>query len=402
MRSLSATSLALFALSVSSFAQTPICFESFDYPAGSSVHNQTGGSGWANAWYSDFAGASGLDAVAPGMDGVGNKGHITVEGEGGYRIPDASLAPELEENMLLGKDGGVLWLSFIAARPVGCQDQFGGISFYEQFVGEKLFIGSTWMSGGWGIGVPGTGDFPVAGTSCDVLTNLVARIDFLPGNERVRLYLNPALPYPQTGEVMDMMVTDFRFNEIGVRSGGTTAVGGIYNGGFEVDALSLSSGASGGALGTPFCEGVGGACPCGNDNDGSLGSAGCSNGSSAGGCALSASGSTSIGAADLVLEAAGMVPSQPGLFFQGNNAINGGLGNTFGDGLRCAGGAVIRLQVLFAASDGTASTSIDISGKGGCSVGDVKRYQLWSRDPVTSICGSAFNLSNGLEVTWGA
>ena len=402
MRSLSATSLALFALSASAFSQTPFCFESFDYPAGSSVHNQTGGSGWSGAWYSDFSGASGLDAVTPGIDGIGNKGHINVEGEGGYRKPDVSLAPDLEENQLFGKDGGVLWVSFLAARPVGCQDQFGGLSFYEQFVGEKLFVGSPWMSGGWGIGVPGIGDFPVAGTSCDVLTNLVARIDFLPGDERVRLYLDPAVPYPLSGEALDMMVPDFRFNEIGVRSGGTTAVGATYTGGFEVDALLLSTVTSGGALGTPFCEGVGGACPCGNDNDGSLGFAGCANGSSAGGCALSASGSTSLGAADLVLEAEGMVPSQPGLFFQGDNAINGGLGNTFGDGLRCAGGGVIRLQVLFAASDGTASTSIDISGKGGCAAGDVKRYQLWSRDPVASICGAAFNLSNGLEVTWGA
>jgi len=34
--------------------------------------------------------------------------------------------------------------------------------------------------------------------------------------------------------------------------------------------------------------------------------------------------------------------------------------------------------------------------------GDVKRYQLWYRDPVTSVCGAQFNLSNGVEVTWGA
>ena len=55
-----------------------------------------------------------------------------------------------------------------------------------------------------GIGVPGVGDFPVLGTSCDVQANLVARIDFLPGDERVRLYVDPAGPYPQTGEVLDM------------------------------------------------------------------------------------------------------------------------------------------------------------------------------------------------------
>jgi predicted carbohydrate-binding protein with CBM5 and CBM33 domain len=155
-------------------------------------------------------------------------------------------------------------------------------------------------------------------------------------------------------------------------------------------------------LGTTYCNGDSGTCPCGNDNDGSLGAAGCANSSSAAGAALRATGSASLSAADLSLTAAGMVPSQPGLFFQGNNAVNSGNGNPFGDGLRCAGGGVIRLQVRFAASDGTANTSIDIGTKGGCVPGDLKRYQLWSRDPGTSPCSSLFNLSNGVELTWSA
>lgn len=97
-----------------------------------------------------------------------------------------------------------------------------------------------------------------------------------------------------------------------------------------------------------------------------------------------------------------MVPSQPGLFFQGDNAINSGGGKPFGDGLRCAGGAVIRLEVLFGAADGTGSTSINVGSKGGCAAGDTKRYQLWSRDPITSPCGANYNLSNGLEINWTA
>jgi len=400
MRSFLLAPLALMAISLSATAQTPFCSESFDYPAGSSVHGQTGGSGWANAWWSDPSGASGMDVVSPGMDGVGNKGQVMYEYEGAFRMPDVGLAPDLEENLLLGADGGVLWISFLAVRPAGCQDQFGGVSLYEQFVGEKLFIGSPWASGGWGIGVFGVGDFPVAGTSCDVQANLVARIDFLPGDERVRLYLDPPVPFPMTGEILDMMVPGFRFNELGLRSGGTTAVGGTFIAGFEFDALNLDVGDPLAGVGTTFCEGTGGVCPCGNDNDGSLGVAGCGNGSSTGGSSLRGSGTNSVGAGDLVLEAQGMVPSQPGLFFQGNNAINSGLGNPFGDGLRCVGGAVVRLQVVFAAADGSGATSINVASKGGCAAGDTKRYQLWSRDPITSICGANFNLSNGLEVTW--
>ena len=95
-----------------------------------------------------------------------------------------------------------------------------------------------------------------------------------------------------------------------------------------------------------------------------------------------------------------LIASQPGLYFQGNNAINGGNGNTFGDGLRCAGGGVIRLQVRFSSAAGVSATSINIAAAGGVASGDVKRYQLWYRDPVTSPCGTLFNLSNGLEVAY--
>ena len=103
-----------------------------------------------------------------------------------------------------------------------------------------------------------------------------------------------------------------------------------------------------------------------------------------------------------MLSASGLVGSQPGLYFQGNNAINAGAGVAFGDGLRCAGGGVIRLLVRFADGTGSSLTSIDIAAKGGVVAGDVKRYQIWYRDPNTSPCGAQFNLSNGMEITWSA
>jgi hypothetical protein len=34
--------------------------------------------------------------------------------------------------------------------------------------------------------------------------------------------------------------------------------------------------------------------------------------------------------------------------------------------------------------------------------GDVKRYQIWYRDPQGSPCGAQFNLSNGMEIVWSA
>jgi hypothetical protein len=155
----------------------------------------------------------------------------------------------------------------------------------------------------------------------------------------------------------------------------------------------------GGAVGTAYCFGDAASCPCGN-----AGSAesGCANGSSVG-AVITSSGSASISADDLVLSSTGLIGNQPGLYFQGNNAVGGGgLGIPFGDGLRCAGGGVIRLQVRFADVNGGSATNLSVATKGGCVAGDVKRYQIWYRDPATTPCGSQFNLSNGYEITWGA
>jgi hypothetical protein len=156
----------------------------------------------------------------------------------------------------------------------------------------------------------------------------------------------------------------------------------------------------GGGVGTSFCvgDGAGTACPCANV---STNGGGCANGSTLGGV-ISGTGSASVSAADLVLSGASLIGSQPGLYFQGDNAINSGSGIAFGDGLRCAGGGVIRLQVRFADANGDSATSADLVAKGGVVAGDVKRYQIWYRDPATTPCGGQFNLSNGLEITWGA
>ncbi len=159
------------------------------------------------------------------------------------------------------------------------------------------------------------------------------------------------------------------------------------------------------SAGAKFCFGDGQntACPCGNDNDGSVagGLSGCANGSSTGGAALDVTGTASIAADDLVLSTEGLVPNQPGLYFQGVNAINSGAGVTFGDGLRCAGGGVIRLDVAVANSSGISTTAgTSISTRGLVAAGDTLRYQLWYRDPAGSPCGTSFNLSNGYEITW--
>ena len=146
-----------------------------------------------------------------------------------------------------------------------------------------------------------------------------------------------------------------------------------------------------------FGDGSGTPCPCGNT--GAAGS-GCGSSVFTGGCELLASGTSSISNDTLTLTATRSTPSQPGIFFLANNAVGGGSGTAFGDGLRCAGGGVKRLQVVFAGAAGNASSTITISQAAGLVAGDLKRLQWWYRDPIASPCGNGFNLSNGVEVTW--
>jgi len=169
-----------------------------------------------------------------------------------------------------------------------------------------------------------------------------------------------------------------------------TASGVVY------DNVSLGEAVAEPGAAYCFGDGMGSACPCGNSGNAGEG---CANGTGSGGL-LTASGSASVSADDLAFEASGLTDG-PGLFFQGDNAINGGMGTGFGDGLRCAGGKAIRLEVVFS-SGGSSATTISIATKGEAESGDTKRYQLWYRDTDTSPCGNTFNLTNGYEVTWSA
>ncbi len=161
--------------------------------------------------------------------------------------------------------------------------------------------------------------------------------------------------------------------------------------------ISTGGGCAETSVGTDYCfgSGSGSPCPCGNFGGPSQG---CAN-SSGQGAVLSASGSNVIANNDLVFVSSNLLPGQPVLLFAGNNAVNGGLGNTFGDGLRCAGGAVARLGVRIPDAGGAASWGPGV-GSGLWNPGDVRRFQSWYRDPIGSPCGTGFNLSNGLEIAF--
>lgn len=154
-----------------------------------------------------------------------------------------------------------------------------------------------------------------------------------------------------------------------------------------------------GGQGTPYCFGDSG-CPCGNDDP--MGDAGCAT-SSGSGVQLTASGSTSVGADDLVLTATGVPLQQTGLMFLGDQQIFA----PFGDGQRCVGGFTGRFPIRSAGATGVivegpglaAYTLTSLPSQAWIDPGDTVHFQCWVRDPGGP-CGSSFTLSNALSVSF--
>jgi hypothetical protein len=157
------------------------------------------------------------------------------------------------------------------------------------------------------------------------------------------------------------------------------------------------------STGTALCFGDGSGAPCPCANSGSAGH-GCANSTNAGGGLLAANGNASVSADTLVLSGSGM-PNAGTLYFQGTQTVNGGQGSNFGDGLRCAGGTIIRLGTKLnagGASQYPTSGDASISVRGLDTAGDVRIYQAWYRNAAAFCTSSTFNLTNALQVTWQA
>ncbi|MBL8861854.1 MAG: hypothetical protein JNK02_07555 [Planctomycetes bacterium] len=177
-----------------------------------------------------------------------------------------------------------------------------------------------------------------------------------------------------------------------IQIGNFSAAASLY-GTFTV----TETGTACGPASTPYCfgDGTGTACPCGNS--GAAGN-GCASSVNANGANLTSSGNPSISADTLVLLGSGM-PNSSALYFQGTSQIS----VVFGDGLRCAGGTVIRLGTknnVAGASQYPDVGDVSVSVRGLNAAGDVRNYQIWYRNAAAFCTPSTFNLSNGLNLTW--
>ncbi|MDP6370699.1 MAG: hypothetical protein QF615_13905, partial [Planctomycetota bacterium] len=114
------------------------------------------------------------------------------------------------------------------------------------------------------------------------------------------------------------------------------------------------------------------------------------------GALISASGSTSLSANNLVLDVSGLPVGQFGMFFYGSQATQ----VPVMDGFLCVGGPLFRYPVQQADSSGNMSLAIDlntpVAQAGRVFIGSEWNYQLWYRDQAAGGAGS--NFSDGLQV----
>ncbi len=190
------------------------------------------------------------------------------------------------------------------------------------------------------------------------------------------------------------------------QNGAGTSIHRFDNRQYAINLFSwLAGGANGATTGTAFCFGdaSNGTCPCSN---GGAPGHGCGNSANSNGSKLSGSGTLSVGTDDFVLSAIEGVPNRVGVFIQGDAVMGSGQGAPFGDGVRCTGGSIVRLEVVFSNDEGCSTTTLPLAATGFVSAGDARLYQHWYRDPSDepTPCaagqGSGFNLSNGLQLIW--
>lgn len=179
----------------------------------------------------------------------------------------------------------------------------------------------------------------------------------------------------------------------------------VVSGRFDsVGALTVRCFAGWRACSTPvdtlcFGDGTTRACPCGNQ--GAVGR-GCAWHNGPAGAELAASGSPASD--DVLLTASGMPLSAPStVFLKGDQLLD--TPTTFGDGLRCVSGTLIRLgtkiNVNGAAQYPTAGNA-PVSTRGGTPPGSgmIGYYQTWYRNAAVYCAPETYNVTNGVRIVW--
>ncbi|MDG1048582.1 MAG: hypothetical protein P8M11_15600 [Planctomycetota bacterium] len=397
-RSLSFVIAALGFATIASAQVTPIATDSFEYPVPGLLYQQAGGTGWSNAWWVSGGANDELvmfdQSVQPpftGADSLGGYAGQTGVFGTAFRQLDLPAHPELIDPITnrFGADGETIWISFSTVNFQGQpQDHYGGLSLWRagQNPAESLFLGSPWNSQGWGIDDEGDlgGSAPavvVPGSNDQVAARIVVRMDYMTGQNRCRLWIDPLADYPTGTADLDEMVNGGDFDEIRLSSGGNN--GDLY----FWDNIVIAKGTPTGGIGTNYCSA--------NPN---------STGATSG---ISATGSDQVANNSLTLTASDLPVNSFGFFLTSQTQAQ--VANPGGSaGNLCLGGAIGRYvgpgQVLNSGASGAFSLALDLTNTpqptGGIAVqaGETWSFTTWHRDAVGG--NTTSNFTDGLEITF--
>lgn len=199
-------------------------WESGDAP----LAGQNGGVGWTSPWLSGSA-----DNVVTGGDHF-DGGYALIAGndQPAVRLPNPAFWNSTSAaGQQFGVDGHSFWVRFRSRRMPGLFTPYGSIAFVTGPT-ESVTIGCAPGTDAWGVQVPGEPARVVPGVSVDEETLLVARLDYQPGAERCRLWINPIDPHPDGPADVDTTVPDHTWEALRLQAGG----GGV---GFGFDDLSI-------------------------------------------------------------------------------------------------------------------------------------------------------------------
>ena len=398
LRALTASLLLAASTSIASAQVTIVATETFEYPVPGVFHQISGsGVGWSNDWFVNGPGNDDLvmfdNTIMPmfgGSDGVGGHAGQNIQFGAAFRQFDLAAHPDLVDPMVnqFGADGNTIWVSFSSQLYQGMNfEHYGGLSLWKagEPVPEALFLGSPWNTNGWGIddeGANGNPEEVVMGSDNAVSTRLVYRIDFMAGQERLRMWIDPAVAYPTSAADLDTMIADLRFNEIRLSSGGNNGDA------FFWDNIEFAKGEPGaGGLGMNYCM----------PNPNSTGSP----------SSISAAGSDVAATNDVTLSATGLPANAFGFFL--TSQVQAFVMNPAGsDGNLCLGGAIGRYvgpgQILNSGPMGEFSLVLDLtqtptpSGLVSVQAGENWSYQAWHRD--SNATGTTSNFTDGLEIMY--
>jgi len=169
------------------------------------------------------------------------------------------------------------------------------------------------------------------------------------------------------------------------------------------------TGSNGGHVGTDFCvpgADIGTLCPCSGAGQIASAGHGCGNSVFTGGALLEAIGTISP---DTVQLTTSDVPAGVGtIYLQGSVNLVGGTGPVaFGDGIRCAGGALTRLGLRNDTDNDSVTTygpltkDIPVSIRGAVTLGNTYVYQTYYRNPNAAWCpAQTFNVTQAIAITW--